>query len=125
MKTSRIIYWISTGLLCLMMLLSAGMYVINYAGVSEIFTSLGYPTYIIYPLGIAKILAVVAILTKKSVILKEWAYAGLFFDFVLAMTAHIMINDGEFGGAAFALVALAVSYVYDKKLFPSKQLIPA
>ena len=55
MKTTKIIYWIATALLCLLMLASAGMYIFNHAEVAKIFISLGYPTYIIYPLAIAKI----------------------------------------------------------------------
>ena len=47
----KIIFWIVTGLLSLMMLGSAGMYIFNHASVATIFQSLGYPTYIIYPSG--------------------------------------------------------------------------
>lgn len=54
MKTVKIIYWISTGLLSLLLLMSAGMYVFDHNTVSEMFVSFGYPTYIIYPLAIAK-----------------------------------------------------------------------
>lgn len=85
--------------------------------VAETFQQLGYPSYIIYPLAIAKILAVVAILTKKSALLKEWAYAGMFFDFVLATSAHIAVQDGEYLPAALAIVALIVSRIYDQKVF--------
>lgn len=115
-KTVRIIYIVSTGLLTLMMIGSAGMYFFNYKMVSEVFTTLGFPTYIIYPLAIAKILGLIAIWTKKSQTLKEWAYAGFFFDFILASSAHIMINDGEFVGALVALVLLLVSYVSERKM---------
>ena len=117
MNTPKIIYWVSTGLLCALMLLSAGMYFFNHDMVVETFSRLGFPTYIIYPLAIAKILAVIAILTKKSAILKEWAYAGLFFDFVLAVSGHVMVQDGEYAAAAVAIVLLFVSYFYDRKLF--------
>ena len=120
--TNKIIYWVSTGLISALMLLSAGMYFFNYETAAETFTNLGFPVYIIYPLAVAKILAVVAILTKKSDTLKEWAYAGLFFDFVLAASAHINANDGEFAPALVALVALMVSYVYDRKLFSPKKV---
>ena len=116
-KRNKIIYWVATGLLSVMMVLSASMYVFDNGMVSTTFANLGYPTYVIYPLAMAKILGVIAILTKKSNWLKEWAYAGFFFDFVLALLAHIQINDGEFGGAAIALVLLCVSYFYDKKVF--------
>lgn len=115
-RTNKTIYWISTGLLSLMMLMSVGMYFFNHAEVSETFTKLGYPTYIIYPLAIAKLLGLVAIWTNKIKALKDWAYAGFFFNFILAIAAHIMINDGEHLPAIIALVLLLVSYMYSKKL---------
>lgn len=117
MKTKKIIYRIATGLLCLMMLGAAGMYIFNHQSVAEIFQKLGYPTYIIYPLAIAKILGVMAILTKISKPLKEWAYAGFFFDFVLALSAHLSVGDGEFAPALVALTLLAVSYIFDKQVY--------
>lgn len=115
-KRNRIIYLIATGLLTALMLMSAGMYFFNYEMASGIFTKLGFPTYIIYPLATAKIFGLIVIWTKKSAALKEWAYAGFFFDFVLALTAHININDGEFAPAIIALVLLFVSYFFGKKI---------
>ena len=79
------------------------------------FTKLGFPAYIIYPLAMAKILGLIAIWTNKSKTLKEWAYAGFFFDFVLAASAHININDGEFGAAVFAMILLLLSYNLNNK----------
>jgi DoxX-like family len=117
MKTNKIIYWISTALLCLMMFGSAGMYIFNHQEVAGIFTKLGFPTYIVYPLAVAKILGVLAILSKQSKLLKEWAYAGFFFDFLLAISAHINAGDGEYPLAVTALVLLLVSYFFDKKVF--------
>ena len=115
-KRDRLIYLISTGLLTALMLMSAGMYFFNHEMVAETFTKLGYPTHIIYPLAIAKLLGLVAIWTKKSNTLKEWAYAGFFFDFVLAATAHIHIQDGEFAPALVAIVLLITSYTFEKRL---------
>ena len=115
-RTNKTIYWIATGLLTLMMLMSVGMYLFNHAEVSETFTKLGFPTYIIYPLAIAKLLGLVAIWTNKIKALKDWAYAGFFFNILLAISAHIMIKDGEHMPAIVALVLLLVSYMYSKKL---------
>lgn len=115
MKKYKIAYWVSTGLLTVLMLMSAAMYIFNHAEISKAFLSLGYPTHIIYPLAIAKILGLIAIWTNKSKTLKEWAYSGFFFDFVLALVAHLMANDGEFGGAAVALILFSVSYFTWKK----------
>jgi len=114
-KREKIIYWIATGLLSVMMLMSAGMYVFNNAMVSETFGMLGFPVFIIYPLAIAKLLGVVAILTNKSAILKQWAYAGFFFNFALAAAAHINIKDGEEMGAFIAMALLLVSYIMGRK----------
>ena len=111
-KRNKIIYLVSTGLLSANMLLSAGMYFFNHEMVVEMIESLSYPTYIIYPLAIAKILGLVAIWTNKSKTLKEWAYAGFVFDFLLAISAHINSGDGEYVGALVALVLVALSYSF-------------
>jgi len=54
MNTNKIIYYVSTGLLSAFMLFAAGMYVFNNAEVATLFGRLGYPSYIIYPLAVAK-----------------------------------------------------------------------
>ena len=110
MKTRKWIFRISTSLLSLLMLLSAGMYFFNYEEISGIFEELHYPTYLIYPLAIAKLLGIVTLWTFPRKALQEWAYAGFFFDFVLALTAHLVVQDGEFGGAVVALLLLFISY---------------
>ena len=115
-KRNKIIYWSATGLLSAFMMMSASMYFFNNQMVSETFVRLGYPAYLVIPLAIAKILGLIAIWTKKSNILREWAYAGFFFDFVLAFFAHIMVNDGEFVPAIVALLLLFVSYFYRNKI---------
>jgi hypothetical protein len=51
--------------------------------------------------------------TKRIV---EWAYAGFFFNFVLAFFAHYMIGDGKQMGAVVALVLLMGSYLFSKKV---------
>ncbi len=109
---NKIIYLVATGLLTVNMLLSAGMYFFKHAMVVEMFEALSYPPYIIYPLGIAKILGLIAIWSNKSKTLKEWAYAGFVFDFLLAISAHINAEDGAYFGACIALVLVTVSYTF-------------
>ena len=116
MKTAKIIYYISTSLLTLLMLFSAGMYIFNHAEVAGMFTNFGYPTYIIYPYAIAKLLGLVALWFVANKTIKEWAYAGFFFAFILAFFAHIMISDGEQMGAILAMVFLITSYITSKKI---------
>ena len=67
MKTNKIIYWSATGLLSLLLLMSAGMYVFNNEAVQGMFVNFGYPIYIIYPLAAAKIIAVGVLITQKHI----------------------------------------------------------
>lgn len=122
MKTTKIFYWLSTGLLSALLVMSAGMYVFQHAEVARQFTAFGYPLYIIYPLALAKIVAVFVLLSQKQSFFKEWAYSALFFEFILAFFAHFMISDGEQIGAVIALVLLITSYVYGRKLFNLKNV---
>jgi cellulose synthase/poly-beta-1,6-N-acetylglucosamine synthase-like glycosyltransferase len=116
MKTQKIIYYITTGLFSLLMLFSASMYFLKHEHISETFTSLGFPTFIIYPLAIAKLLGLTAIWGNYSKLLKEWAYAGFVFNTLLAFFAHLMAGDGEQWGAMFAFILIVLSRVYWGKL---------
>jgi hypothetical protein len=111
MKKIKLLHWIFTGLLSAMLLLSVGMYLFMADDVSVLFKSLGYPGYLVYPLGIAKLAAVVMLLTKFNKILTEWAYAGLAFTFSLAALAHLMVQDGEHMAPMGAFIVLIGSYV--------------
>ena len=121
MKKTKILYWASPGLLSAILLMSAGMYVFNHAEIVAMFKAFGYPVYIIYPLAFAKISAVVVLLSQRQSAIKEWAYAALFFDFILAFFAHIMIGDGEQMGAVIAVALLITSYISGRKLFNLKK----
>lgn len=121
MKTYKITYWSTTGLLSLMLIMSSGMYVFNNEAVQETFNILGYPTYLIYPLVVAKLSAVAILLSQKGSKIKEWVYAALFFEFVLAFFAHVMIGDGDQIGAVIAIALLLISYVSGKKIFKVKK----
>lgn len=80
--------------------------------VAGMFTTLGFPTWLIYPMALAKTLGLVAIWVSKSEKLREWAYAGFFFNLLLGTSAHLAISDGEFAGALLALFTLLVSYKF-------------
>jgi hypothetical protein len=116
----KIIYWIATALLCGIMLFSASMYFTKYEMVKGFFVFLGFPTYIIYPLATAKILGVLAIISKKSNLIKEWAYAGFFFNTCFAAAAHINAHDGGQGMAFAAMVSLIISRIFDSRVFKQK-----
>ncbi len=118
-KKEKTIYYIATGLMTALMCVSAGMYLFNNQVAVDAFIKYGYPLYIIYPLAVAKILGLLAIWTKKSQFLKELAYAGFFFNGILALFAHIMVGEAlsEYIHACLFLVFVITSYCYDRKVF--------
>lgn len=112
----KIVYWIVTGILCLMMLAGAAMEIFDFANSVKFLGDLGFPRFVGYVLPITKILGVAAILSNYSKTLKEWAYAGFFFDFVLAALAHYFSGVPSPLPALVALVLLMTSYFLDKKV---------
>ena len=73
MKRDKIIYYVATGLLTLLMLFSVSMYLFNNAEIASVFNHLGYPEYLVYPLAVAKLLGLFALWNPKFEKLKEWA----------------------------------------------------
>jgi len=97
MDIKKIIYWVLTLLMCGLFLYSAQMYFFNTDMVKGFFKALSFPEWVVIPLAIAKILAVIAILSDLNPVLKEWAYAGFFFDVILATVAHQDAGHGLIG----------------------------
>lgn len=110
MKKIKIAHWIFTGLLSVLLVMGASMYIFDHETAVESFGKLGFPEWLIYPMAIAKFLAVLTLLTKFNKKLVEWAYAGIFFNLLLAVGAHVAVADGEFPGALVGLIFLLASY---------------
>lgn len=123
-KKMKIGFYVSTGLLSALMLMSASMYVFNHEEIANKFLELGYPTYIIYPLALLKFLGVAVIWFGPAKV-KEWAYTGFFFNFLLAFGAHLGIRDGEETGAIMAMVLLISSYFFYSKKTKQKVVLTA
>jgi hypothetical protein len=118
MKRVTIMYWIFTGLLVLLMGVGAIPDVLSVPDAVNLFQHLGYPTYLLPFLGIAKLLGLAAILIPGFPRVKEWAYAGLTFDLAGAMYSTIAVGDPASGLALFLIgfAIIAGSYVcYHKK----------
>ena len=120
-ERDRALFWLFTGLLAFLMVGSAGRALFDHPWAQESFVHLGYPTYIIYPLEIAKLLGVAAIVSNRSLLLKNLAYAGFFYHLLLALSAHMAAGDGleMMVAAASGLVLLAGSYRFDGRRVPS------
>ncbi|MEP5255941.1 MAG: DoxX family protein [Winogradskyella arenosi] len=114
MKLKKITYWVCTLALCFIFLYSAQMYFFNTATMQGYFENLTYPSYIVIPLAVLKVLGVGMVLWRKSKWLTEWAYAGFFFDLVLATAAHYNADHGIFGISFYGLLLLFPSYFLGK-----------
>ena len=120
-KRNRIIYWVSTIWLALGMISSGLVQLFKMNEEVDMFDRLGYPEYFMTLLGVWKILGTAAILIPKFPLLKEWAYAGIFFTMSGAVYSHAATGDPaiDFFGPVLTLILIAVSWYFrpaDRKL---------
>jgi uncharacterized membrane protein len=97
-KRNLVIYWIATGLMSIGMLGSGLAQIMHAKQMVDLVVPLGYPLYILYIIGVWKILGVTAILVPGFKLLKEWAYAGFFFVMTGALISHLASADYAFKG---------------------------
>lgn len=119
MKKTNIIYWIFTAIIGGFMLFSSVGDVLVLPDAVTFMTHLGYPAYFLPFIGWAKVLGVIAILVPGFQRLKEWAYAGLFFD-LLGAAYSLTAVDGLNGGIVF--MAVAIGFLFTSYLFHHKRL---
>jgi hypothetical protein len=107
----RVGYWVSTSIMAAMMLLDSALYLSSAPVAVAGFTHIGYPQYLRMILGVAKLCGVIVLLMPGARLLKEWAYAGFTFAWILATVAHYMAGDGPKAILpAVLLVLLVISY---------------
>ena len=111
MKATKIIYWVSTVLVCLTMVFSSYSDLCSIA-VKEAFVHLGFPGYFRTELGVMKIIGIVLLLAPLPGFCKEWAYTGFAITFVSAFIAHSISGDPMSNRMAPVIVLffLLVSY---------------
>lgn len=97
-KIKLIVYWVTTGLLSFGMLGSGLAQIFHAKEMVDLIVPLGYPLYFLYIIGIWKILGVIAILVPQCKLIKEWAYAGLFFLMTGALVSHLASGDYSIKG---------------------------
>lgn len=92
-KTIKTLYWIFTLLFAALMIFSSwSSILVTDDAVKLINGMLGYPVYFIPFTGWAKVLGSIVLLLPIRGRLKEWAYAGLFFDLVAAVYSGIAVS---------------------------------
>lgn len=121
MKGLKIGYWITTGLLSTMMLLSAYAYFTN-EDVKMAFTHVGFPDFFRIELGAAKLIGAIVLLLPLAQRIKEWTYAGFAITFVSAFIAHVSVGDPTQAVVSplIALALLITSYFLKYELNKSK-----
>ena len=93
-KGKLIGFGVLTFMLCASQGASGVMDLLQKEFLVDAMNALGYPLYVLTILGIFKILGAIVIAIPGVTRLKEWAYAGFFFDFTGAAASHTLNGDG-------------------------------
>ena len=129
-RRERIIYWITTGIVCAVMIFS----IVNFTFIDRFpfpegaFVHLGLPGYFKAELTIAKILGVSALLIPGvPAKIREFAYFGFAITLISASIAHFSSGDARISvlfiiDPLVFLVFLAVSYFYFGKMNQMRSL---
>lgn len=118
-KTINALYWVFTILFAVLMIFSSIGGIGPTAEVKQMLhDGMGYPIYFIQFISIAKIIGAVTILIPGLKKIKEWAYAGLFFDLAGAIYSIIAISpsfDPKMLGMLIWIVMGILSYYFWNK----------
>jgi len=129
-KTTNLLYWIFTILFAGLMIWSAVPNALNTPESKQVLHDmLGYPIYIIPYLGLAKIVGSIVILIPGLKKIKEWAYAGLFFDLAGAVYSGIAAAGGAVDPMMLTMLIWIVpgilSYIFwNKKMNVASRAYP-
>ena len=116
----KIAYWITTSIVVLMMTFAGVTYLMGSPQAVEGFAHMGYPQHVRIALGIAKLLGAVILIVPGLQLVKEWAYAGFAFAWVLAAIGHYLAGDGI--SSITPLVLLGIMIVSYLTRPPSRRL---
>lgn len=118
----KITHRFTTTLVCLLIGASTLTYILRYEDVSETFVQeLHFPSWLVYPMAIAKIAAIIMLISKFNKTLTEWAYAGLAFNMLLAVGAQLSSGDSQFIYPTIAVILVFGSYFSWKKMLGWKE----
>ncbi len=119
MKKTKILYWVFTILFALSMAFTAiPDIMLNKDAVDFMQGQLHFPNYFTQFIGVAKMLGCIAILIPGFPRIKEWAYAGLFFDLVGAVYSGLSVGgfDPKMLFMSIWFILFILSYTFYHKL---------
>lgn len=88
-----IAYWLFTVVVAFELAAGGVWDLLRIEYVRVVLAHLGYPLYLLDILGAWRIPGALAVLAPRFPRLKEWAYAGAFFDFTGAAASHLFRGD--------------------------------
>src|SRR5713226_3602933 len=111
-KSKVIGYWLTTGLFAAVFLAAGFAELASTPAVVETTLALGYPAYLLTILGFWKVVSAPVLLAPGLPRLKEWAYAGIFFDLTGAAASHTFSGDpaGKIATPLLLLLIAAASW---------------
>lgn len=85
----------------------------------DITQQLGYPPHFIYILGVFKLSGILVLLFPNRLLrLKEWVFAGMFFDIIFAFFSKIaVLGVAATLDAVIAFAVLSATYIMFRKLY--------
>lgn len=118
-KTTKIIYWTGAVLTSLWFGASGFFELTKNPLVWGITQQLGYPAHFIYILGVFKLSGVITLLIPNKLLrLKEWVFAGVFFDIIFAFFSKLaVLGFGATIDAIIAFIMVSVTYAMFRKLY--------
>ncbi|CAM3099868.1 DoxX family protein [Chryseobacterium flavum] len=118
-KTTKIIYWSGAIFMSLWFGASGFFELTKNPVVWDITQQLGYPPHFIYILGVFKISGILVLLLPDRLLrLKEWVFAGMFFDIIFAFFSKIaVLGFPATIDAIIAFFVLSVTYLMFRKLY--------
>jgi len=125
-KTTKTIYWTGVVLTSLWFGASGVCELTQNPVVWGITVKLGYPPHFIYILGVAKLCGVTVLLAPNKLLrLKEWVFAGIFFDITFAFFSKIaVLGFPATIDAIVAFVMVTATYIMFRKLYPATYATP-
>jgi hypothetical protein len=91
MKTTKIIYWVTTGIISLFALNALGM---NSEQAVKSLAHLGIPRYLGYEVSIGQLIGgIILIVPAIPARVKEWAYVAYGILYITAAIAHLTLAD--------------------------------
>jgi hypothetical protein len=120
-KTINILYWVFTILFAALMIFSSyASILVNEDAKKLIHEQLGFPVYFIPFTGYAKLIGSIVILIPGLLTIKEWAYAGLFFDLIAVVYSSVAlagtIDPLMFFMAIWFIPGILSYYFWKKKI---------